>query len=276
MKTMKTFVAFLAGAALFTACNQVPKTGKMEFKNQLDSVSYALGYIEANQVKKQFEQVPFTVDSTTYVDLAKVFAKSKLQERYLTFRKDQFGDLNEDAFFKGFLNEFAYGKSHFTEMSADVLLRKVFTEMRAQKDSLKKQEAVANLEKGQKFLEENKKRPEIKVTESGLQYEVIREGNGPVAGPTDQVKCQYHGTLLDGTVFDSSVDRGDTTQFRVNGVIKGWTEALQLMPAGSKWRLYIPSDLAYGERGTGDKIGANSALIFDLDLFEVMSAEKQN
>ncbi len=133
--------------------------------------------------------------------------------------------------------------------------------------------AVKNQVEGKRFLEENAKRPEVNVTESGLQYEVVREGDGIVATPKDRVKCTYHGTLIDGTVFDSSVERGDTATFRVTGVIKGWTEALQLMPEGSKWRLYIPSELAYGERGSGEKIGGNATLIFDIDLVEVMESK---
>lgn len=127
----------------------------------------------------------------------------------------------------------------------------------------------ATLEEGRAFLAENKTKPGIVETESGLQYEILVEGDGPVPGPTSKVRTHYHGTLIDGTVFDSSVDRGEPIVFPVNGVIKGWTEALQLMPVGSKWRLFIPSELAYGERGAGGAIGPNATLIFEVELLGI-------
>ncbi len=127
-----------------------------------------------------------------------------------------------------------------------------------------------NLAAGKKFLEENKKRPNIKTTASGLQYEVIKLGEGPKPADTSTVKVNYHGTLTDGTVFDSSVERGEPVEFPVNRVIAGWTEALKLMPVGSKFRLFIPADLAYGERAAGPKIGPNSTLIFDVELLEIL------
>jgi FKBP-type peptidyl-prolyl cis-trans isomerase FklB len=129
----------------------------------------------------------------------------------------------------------------------------------------------ANLKTGEKFLEENKKRPSVKTTESGLQYEVMKMGEGPKPADTSRVKTHYHGTLIDGTVFDSSVERGEPVEFPVNGVIKGWQEALQLMPVGSKFKLYIPSNLAYGERAAGPTIGPNSALIFEVELLEILN-----
>ena len=127
-----------------------------------------------------------------------------------------------------------------------------------------------NLAAGKKFLEENKKRPNVKTTASGLQYEVIKLGEGPKPTDTSTVKVNYHGTLTDGTVFDSSVERGEPVEFPVNRVIAGWTEALKLMPVGSKFRLFIPADLAYGERAAGPKIGPNSTLIFDVELLEIL------
>lgn len=126
-----------------------------------------------------------------------------------------------------------------------------------------------NAEAGRKFLEETKKKPGVVTTASGLEYEVIKKGSGPMPTATDTVVTHYHGTLIDGTVFDSSVDRGQPAEFPVGAVIKGWTEALQLMPVGSKYRLYVPSDLAYGERGAGGKIGPNTTLIFDVELIEI-------
>ncbi len=123
---------------------------------------------------------------------------------------------------------------------------------------------------GEAFLAENAKKPGITVTESGLQYEVITQGTGEIPTKTSKVKTHYHGTLIDGTVFDSSVNRGQPIDFPVNGVIAGWTEALQLMPVGSKWRLYIPYNLAYGERGAGASIKPYAALIFDVELIEIV------
>ena len=127
-----------------------------------------------------------------------------------------------------------------------------------------------NIEKGKAFLEENKKNPNVKVRPSGLQYEVIREGNGKQPKATDQVRCHYEGTLIDGTLFDSSVRRGQPAVFGVNQVIKGWVEALQLMSEGAKWKLYIPSELAYGAAGAGEMIPPHSTLIFEVELLEVL------
>ena len=134
----------------------------------------------------------------------------------------------------------------------------------------KQQEQYAGIiESGEQFLAENAKRDEVTKLPSGLQYEVLKEGTGAKPAPTSKVTVHYHGTLLDGTVFDSSVDRGQPATFGVNQVIKGWTEALQLMPAGSKWKLYIPYDLAYGDRGAGGKIGPYSTLVFEVELLEI-------
>ncbi len=124
---------------------------------------------------------------------------------------------------------------------------------------------------GEAFLAENAKKAGITVTASGLQYEVITQGSGAIPTKTSKVKTHYHGTLIDGTVFDSSVNRGQPIDFPVGGVIAGWTEALQLMPVGSKWRLYIPHNLAYGERGAGASIKPYSALIFDVELLDIVS-----
>lgn len=134
-----------------------------------------------------------------------------------------------------------------------------------------KSEAAAkpNIEAGKKFLDDNAKKEGVVTLPSGLQYQIIKQGTGPKPGPTDKVTTHYHGTLIDGTVFDSSVDRGEPATFGVNQVIKGWTEALQLMPEGSKWRLFVPYNLAYGERGAGGKIGPYATLIFEVELLKV-------
>jgi FKBP-type peptidyl-prolyl cis-trans isomerase FklB len=122
------------------------------------------------------------------------------------------------------------------------------------------------IEEGQAFMAENAKRDEVTELESGLQYEILNEGDGAKPTATDNVTCHYHGTLIDGTVFDSSVQRGQPASFPLNMVIPGWTEALQLMPTGSKWRLYLPPHLAYGDRQAGAHIKPNSTLIFEVEL----------
>lgn len=152
------------------------------------------------------------------------------------------------------------------EMSLDEahqILSQHFAKMQAEADE-------ANKEAGEKFLADNAKKEGIKVTQSGLQYEVLTEGKGDKPKETDTVRCHYEGRLIDGNVFDSSFKRNQPADFPVNQVIPGWVEALQLMPVGSKWRLYIPSDLAYGEHGAGDLIGPNMTLIFDVELLEIL------
>ena len=124
-------------------------------------------------------------------------------------------------------------------------------------------------DEGSSFLIENAKKEGVITTSSGLQYEIISNGTGATPSESDKVTVHYHGTLLDGTVFDSSVDRGQPATFPVNGVIPGWVEALQLMNVGSKYKLYIPSDLAYGERGAGGAIGPNATLIFEVELLSI-------
>jgi FKBP-type peptidyl-prolyl cis-trans isomerase FklB len=132
-------------------------------------------------------------------------------------------------------------------------------------------EAKEKAAAGEAFLADNAKRDGINVTESGLQYEVMVEGNGDKPGNSSTVRTHYHGTLIDGTVFDSSVDRGEPAEFPVNGVIAGWTEALQMMPVGSKWKLYLPYQLAYGERGAGGAIGPYSVLVFEVELLDIVA-----
>jgi FKBP-type peptidyl-prolyl cis-trans isomerase FklB len=135
---------------------------------------------------------------------------------------------------------------------------------------LKAEKASGNKQTGEAFLAANKTKPGVITLPSGLQYIVVKEGTGPKPTINDKVKCHYHGTLIDGTVFDSSVDRGQPIDFPVGGVIKGWVEALQLMPVGSKWKLFIPSDLAYGDNQAGAKIGPGSTLIFDVELIDIV------
>ena len=136
-------------------------------------------------------------------------------------------------------------------------------------NQLKNAEKSKNIKEAEMFLAENAKREGVTVLPSGLQYEVLKNGDGLSPGPTNKVRTHYHGTLIDGTVFDSSVERNEPISFPVNGVIKGWQEALQLMKVGDKWRLYVPSDLAYGSRGAGGVIGPDAALIFEVELLAI-------
>jgi FKBP-type peptidyl-prolyl cis-trans isomerase FklB len=135
--------------------------------------------------------------------------------------------------------------------------------------NMKNEKASVNLKAGQAFLDANKQKPGVVALPSGLQYEVITEGSGIKPSAKNKVTCHYHGSLIDGTVFDSSVSRGQPATFPLNMVIKGWTEGLQLMPVGSKWRFFIPPHLAYGDRQTGSDIGPNSTLIFEVELLGI-------
>ena len=134
---------------------------------------------------------------------------------------------------------------------------------------MREEKAAANLEAGLNFLADNAQREGVVSLPSGLQYEILVEGNGEKPGPTSSVTCHYHGTLPNGTVFDSSVMRGAPATFPLNRVIKGWTEALQLMPLGSKWRLFLPPHLAYGDQQVSAEIGPNSTLVFEVELLGI-------
>lgn len=148
-------------------------------------------------------------------------------------------------------------------------LQEAFNEMHQRIQAQEAEKAKVLAAEGEKFLAENAKRDEVTVTESGLQYEVLVAGEGEKPGPNSTVRTHYHGTLIDGTVFDSSVDRGEPIEFPVNGVIAGWTEALQLMNVGSKWKLFIPYNLAYGAQGAGGAIGPYAALVFEVELIAI-------
>jgi len=145
---------------------------------------------------------------------------------------------------------------------ANQIIQKYFQEIQSKKGE-------ANKIAGEKFLAENKTKPGVITTASGLQYIILKDGTGASPTLSDNVTTHYHGTLIDGSIFDSSVERGQPASFPVNGVISGWTEALQLMKVGSKWKLFIPYNLAYGERGAGGKIGPYSALIFEVELISI-------
>lgn len=135
---------------------------------------------------------------------------------------------------------------------------------------LQEQAFANNIREGKEFLSENAKRPEVKTTATGLQYEILNQGTGTTPKASDTVKVHYHGTLISGEVFDSSVQRGEPATFGVTQVIQGWVEALQLMPVGSKWKLYIPAELAYGEQGAGQLIGPHTSLIFEVELLDIV------
>ena len=159
-------------------------------------------------------------------------------------------------------------KMSYDEAKAEI--QRFFTELEAKQKAASEAMAAVNAKAGEDFLAENGKRVEVKTTASGLQYEVIKEGDGPQPTAADQVVVHYTGKLIDGTVFDSSEERGTPATFGVSQVIPGWVEALQLMKAGSTWRLFIPSALAYGPQGAGGIIGPNQTLVFDVTLIEVV------
>ena len=179
-------------------------------------------------------------------------------------------ELDLDVMIAGLRDGYA-GESDLTEAEIMTTLRAFGTKQREAQMARREAEGETNATEGAAFLATNAEREEVQVTESGLQYEVLTEGDGASPGPTDRVTVHYRGTLIDGTEFDSSYSRNEPTSFRVNGVIRGWTEALQMMNVGSKYKLYIPGDLAYGTRGSGDKIGPNSVLIFEVELLGIES-----
>ena len=206
-------------------------TGSLWAQEETDmkEVSYSIGVLVANQLKSQ-----------------------------------GLNELDEASFSKA-MNDVLTGK----ELEVDpAKAQAVFAEYMT---SLKQKQYEPIIAEGKKFLEENGKREGVVTLPSGLQYEVLVPGKegGAKPGPTDKVKTHYHGTLLDGTVFDSSVQRGEPISFPVNGVIQGWQEALQLMPEGAKWKLFVPYNLAYGNQGAGPKIGPYSTLVFEVELLAI-------
>lgn len=174
-------------------------------------------------------------------------------------------DIEAEAFMQGMKEAIAGKPSSLSQAEVQQ------TMMALQQGMNQKQNAKASQNKkaGEEFLAQNKNKEGIKTLPSGLQYQVLQEGKGKTPSRADKVTTHYHGTLIDGTVFDSSYERGQPATFPVNGVIAGWTQALQLMKEGAKWRLFIPSDLAYGTQGAGDDIGPDTTLIFDVELISV-------
>ena len=171
--------------------------------------------------------------------------------------------INVEDFAQAIADVLNRNETAISHNEAREIVNKYFTELEEKMNA-------ENIEKGKAFLAENAKKEGIVTLPSGLQYEVITEGNGKKPSATDRVKCHYEGTLIDGTLFDSSIKRGQPAVFGVNQVIKGWVEALQLMSEGSKWRLFIPSELGYGAQQAGEMIPPHSTLIFDVELIEVL------
>lgn len=184
--------------------------------------------------------------------------------------KDQKVEIQTDILVKGLLDAYTGAKTQLTEKEMGEVLAQFQQEImaKAQEEAAKK--GGENKSKGEKFLADNKNKPGVKTTPSGLQYTVISEGTGPKPTASSTVKVHYTGKLIDGTTFDSSVDRGEPIEFPLNGVIKGWTEGVQLMSKGSKYKFFIPSDLAYGDRGAGNAIGPNETLIFEVELLDIV------
>lgn len=228
---MKAKLFTIAIASLAIACNQQSNNQSVSLTNQVDSTSFAIGVNVAENLGKNIAQ--------------------------------QFEEVNLDLLKAG-LNAGidTNNKSEISGAVAEQIIEEFFKS---------KQELTAKKAQGEgaAFLAENAKREGVISLESGLQYEILTEGNGQIPTINDKITAHYHGTLIDGTVFDSSVDRGEPASFPVNGVIAGWTEALQIMQVGSKWKLYVPSDLAYGERGAGQIIGPYSTLIFEVELLSI-------
>lgn len=186
------------------------------------------------------------------------------------FRSSGINELNVEDFSDGVAAVFYGSQPKMSYDEAKEVIRVFFTELEEKQKAEAAKMAEVNKAAGEEFLAKNGARAEVKTLPSGLQYEVITEGNGAQPTAADQVEVHYTGRLIDGTVFDSSVDRGVPATFGVTQVIPGWVEALQLMKAGSKWRLFIPSALAYGPQGAGPVIGPNATLIFDVELLKVI------
>ena len=206
---------------------------KMELKSEKDKVSYSIGLEIGSSFKKQAM------------------------------------DIDTDALAAGIKDALSGSKPILTENEVKEVMTAFQKGMAAKQAEKMKGLAEKNSKEGEAFLAENKKKEGVKTTGSGLQYKVITAGNGPMPKDTDTVSVNYRGTLIDGSEFDSSYKRGEPVSFPVNGVIKGWTEALRLMKVGSKWQLFIPSNIAYGERGAGGQIGPNATLIFEVELLSI-------
>jgi FKBP-type peptidyl-prolyl cis-trans isomerase FklB len=209
------------------------KPGPLTLSTQQDKISYAIG-----------------------MNMAKNLQRQSL-------------DVEPDVVSRGLKDVLAGNKTLLTEDEAKATLTTLQNDMRAKQQEKVQQVGQANKKEGEDFLTANKGKDGVVTLPSGLQYKVLKEGTGPKPSASDSVVCNYRGTLINGTEFDSSYKRGQPATFPVSGVIKGWTEALQLMSVGSKWQLFIPPSLAYGERGAGADIGPNATLIFEVELISI-------
>ena len=227
---MKSSVIFIAALSV---ASTVLAQDKTSLKDDRDKVSYSIG-----------------------LDIGNTFKKQNM-------------DINTEALMTGLKDATSGAKPQMTEEEMKTTMAAYSKTMMEKQQAVAKEAGAKNLAAGEKFLAENKGKEGVKTTASGLQYKVIKEGNGASPKETDTVETHYRGTLLDGTEFDSSYARNEPATFPVNRVIKGWTEALQMMKVGSKYELYIPASLAYGERGAGQEIGPNSTLKFEVELLGI-------
>lgn len=234
----KKLLLCAALAALVVGCNQKTETSEAKPKLETDEqkVSYGMGLNLGSRIKEEF-------------------------------------DLDVDAFTTGLRHAIKGGEHLMTDEEIMTAMKSFQEKQMAKREAEMKAVADKNKTEGDAFLAANKQKEGVKTTASGLQYRVITEGKGKKPGPDDTVEVHYRGTLIDGTEFDSSYKRNSTVTFPVNGVIPGWTEALQLMPVGSKYELVIPSDLAYGPGGTGGAIGPNAVLKFEVELVGIKKPE---
>lgn len=228
---MKVLLTAVLGVALLAG--QADAAEKTALKTEKDKISYSIGLNIGSNLKR---------DSI---------------------------DIDEDALTKGIKDGLSGSKPLLTEKEVQETMQAFQKTMMAKQAEKMKTMAEKNKKEGEAFLAENKKKEGVKTTSSGLQYKVIKEGTGKMPKATDTVTVNYRGTLIDGTEFDSSYKRNEPTTFPVNGVIPGWTEALQMMKTGSKYQLFIPANLAYGDRGAGQQIGPGATLIFEVELISV-------
>lgn len=286
MKKMTILAAAIAAAGLASCTAQAPKAN---LKNDVDSLSYMMG-ISNTQGLDMYMTQQLGVDTTYMADFIRGVKEgtSKTNPKdvaYLAglqigqqvgggmfdmmsqriFGNDSTQSLSKDNFLAGFIA--ALQKQGI--VSVEEASSYVQTKAEAIKAKANEAKYAENKAAGEKFLTENAQKEGVKTTPSGLQYKVIKEGNGAIPTDSSTVKVHYKGTLIDGTQFDSSYDRKEPTTFRANQVIKGWTEALTMMPVGSKWELYIPQELAYGARETGGQIKPFSTLIFEVELISI-------
>jgi FKBP-type peptidyl-prolyl cis-trans isomerase len=184
-------------------------------------------------------------------------------------------DVDPNVLLRGLKDAMGGGPTVLTDEQAQTAIVQLQNQLRQKMEAQRAQAEQVNKKEGEDFLAANKTKPGVVTLPSGLQYKVLKEGTGPKPSATDKVKCNYRGTLINGSEFDSSDKHGGPLTFPVNGVIKGWTEALQLMPVGSKWQLFVPSDLAYGARGAGSDIGPDETLIFEVELVSIEPKEQK-